>query len=155
MKGQTSMAVIVIAMVMLVFLAIFILTTSEPAGNAVAKAEYRKLYATNMLLSILNTETVDCGSFSDMLKAAHYGGGKCDWEEFGKRIGVYVPEILLLSGHPEYDWQIVSSPKDSDGDEMSWGNEKLKDEPRGRWDATTMLTLGGTMLDVKIYMKTK
>jgi hypothetical protein len=159
MKGQTSMAVVVIAIVMLVFLAIFLLTMTEPSGNADAKAEYRKLYATNMLLSLLNTQTSDCGSFSDMLKGSYFGGGKCDDEVFGNRIGTYIPEILYLSGHTDYDWFIVASPKNFEGTEQSWGNAELRDDDgyacNGCWGVSTMLTWGGSMLDVKIYMKTK
>ena len=159
MKGQTSMAAIVIAIVLLVFLAFFLFTTTEPAGNAEAKLEYRNLFATNMLLSILNTQTPDCGSFSDMLKAEYFGGGRCGDEAFGERIGIYVKDILLLSGHTDYDWLIVASPNNFVGNKISWGKEELVDENGraclGCWTAETKLTWGGIMLAVKLYMKTK
>jgi hypothetical protein len=158
MKGQSSMAVIVIAVVLIVFLAMFLLTTTDTSGNADAKLEYKKLFATNTLLSILNTETPDCGSMSDMLKAAsNFGGGKCADTEFGERIEGYVDFLLLSSGHTDYDWQIVASPNNFDGTEYTWGKDGLKDKEnaRGRWDARTMLTSGGSIIDVKIYMKTK
>lgn len=159
MKGQTSMAVIVIAIVMLVFLAIFLLTATEPSGNIDARDEYRKLYATNMLLSVLNTDTPDCGSFSDMLKAEYFGGGKCDNTQFGERVAPMVNELLFLSGHTDYEWQIVASPKNFDKDEQSWGTAELRDDDgyacNGCWGVNTMLIWGGSVLEVKIYMKTK
>jgi hypothetical protein len=156
MKGQSSMAVIVIAVVLIVFLAMFMLTTTDTSGNADAKLEYKKLFATNTLLSILNTQTPDCGSMSDMLKAAYFGGGKCADTEFSERIEGYVDFLLLASGHTDYDWQIVASSNSFEGNDMSWGKDGLEDKEnaRGRWDARTMLTSGG-IIDVKIYMKTK
>jgi hypothetical protein len=157
MKGQSSMAVIVIAVVLIVFLAMFMLTTTDTSGNAESKLEYKKLFATNTLLSILNTQTSDCGSMSDMLKASYFGGGKCANTEFDERIEGYVDFLLIASGHTDYDWQIVVSPYSFTGDDMSWGKDglNLEENKRGRWDARTMLTWGGSIIDVKIYMKNK
>jgi hypothetical protein len=155
MKGQTSMAVIVIAIVLLVFLTIFLLTTTEPAGNAEAKLEYRNLFATNMLLSILNTETADCGSLSDMLKTEYLGGGTCG-DEFGVRIEKYVEFLLIASGHTDYEWLIEVSQKNLDGTTMQWGNPVAKEKGKERpWDASTIIMTGGVQLEVKLYMKTK
>jgi hypothetical protein len=154
MNGQSSMAAIVMAVVLIVFLAVFMLTTSEPASTAEAKLEYRKLFATNTLLSILNTETEDCGTMGDMLKASYFGGGKCESTAFDERIEGYMDYVLLSSGHTDYDWLIEAAPKDFEGEESQWGNPAVT-EKKGYWDARTMLTWGGSVLDVKIYMKTK
>jgi len=153
MKGQTSMIAIVIGVVLVIFLMLFILITTLPSGSSTARAEYRQLFATNMLLSVLNTET-DCGSFSDMIKASYFGGGKCAGTEFGERIVKYMPDLLYLSGHTDYAWQIVATPKNFVDHEESWGDDTVT-ETRGYWTALTHRTWGGSILEVKIYMRTK
>jgi uncharacterized membrane protein len=150
MKGQTSMVAIVIGIVMVIVILIFLVTSTVPTRNIELRDEYRNLYAANMLLSILNTDT-DCGSFSDLLKAEYFAGGTCDDDEFTQRIDGVAEWLLLATGHPEYEWLIEVSPKGF-GATRTWGDEKVT-EKLGYWSATTLLTWGGNHLEVKLYIR--
>ena len=153
MKGQSSMAAIAIAIVLLVFLMVFMFTMAFPSVDQNLRGEYRKLFSTNALLSVLNTET-ECGKFSDMLKAQYFGGGKCGDGAFASRIEGYMDGILMLSGHTDYDWLMEATPKSFSGTTTSWGDETVTDT-NGYWGSTTILTWGGAQLEVKLYIRTR
>lgn len=148
------MIAITIAILILVLITVFLLSAalSSQSGQEF-KGEYRNLYAHNMLLSMLRTET-DCGSFSDVLKAAYFGGGKCDSDEFMEsRLPVLMASLLNATGHTEYEWFLEASPENFQGSELSYGKEDVK-QSLERWDARTMITWEGYRLEVKLYIRT-
>jgi len=155
MRGQTSMITIAIAIVMIVFIMIFLLTSSlVPQQSQTLKSEYRNLYAHNMLLSMLRMET-RCGSISDVLKGAYFGGGKCDSMPFLEaRLPGYINSVLYATGNTEYEWFFEATPKDFQGSVLGFGNPAVKDSME-KWDARTMITWEDYQLDVKIYIRTK
>ncbi len=156
MKGQTSMMAIVIIIILMVFLMIFLATSTTDEGNMQVMEEYRNLFASNMLLSILNTDT-SCGTFSDMLKAEYFGSGKCGDTAFTDHIDEYVDHILLTTGHTDYDWMIEAEPKDFNGITREWGHggEDGVKSHIDRRNSLTILTWGGRMLEVRLYLRTK
>jgi hypothetical protein len=155
MKGQTSMIAIVIAIVMVAFIALFMFTsTLTTQSSQSTRNEYRSLFATNLLLSMLNMET-DCGPFSDFLENALEGvGGDCGKEEFERRFPRYVDAVLNATGHTDYDWYFEVTPKDFVSTTYRLGNPAVTDT-RGFWDATSIMTWGGNPLEVKLYIRTK
>jgi hypothetical protein len=155
MRGQASMIAIVIAILMLVFIMIFMLFSTLGSPESLAmRSEYRNLFAHNMLLSLLRTDT-ECGSFSDVMKGAYFGGGKCDSLPFlADRLPGRVSAILNGTGHTEYDWFLEASPKGFQGSVLAFGNPGVK-EAMDRFDARTMITWEGYQLEVKIYVTVK
>jgi len=155
MRGQSSMVAIVIAILMIVFIMVFLFSSllGSQAGQTL-KSEYRNLYAHNMLLSLLRTDT-QCGVMSDVLKGAYFGGGKCDSTQFiADRLPSYISSVLNATGHTDYDWFMEASPKNFQGTALAFGNPVVK-ESLDRWDARTMITWEGYQLEVKIYVRTK
>jgi hypothetical protein len=155
MKGQTSMIAIVIAIVMLVFIMLFMFTSllGAQAGQSV-RSEYRNLYAHSILLSLLRTDT-ECGTYSEVLKGAYFGGGKCDSLDFlAARLPARIAAILNGTGHTDYEWFLEASPKNFRGNMMAFGNPVVK-ESMDRWDARTVITWEGYQLEVKIYIRVK
>jgi hypothetical protein len=152
MKGQTSMIAIVIAVVMVMFIVIFTLTStlSSETSDAIT-GEYRKTYATNLIISLLNTKT-ECGTFSDMLEAAYFGGGECGSGEFEKRLPVYMEYILNATGHTEYRWLIEVEPRGFVHTARQWGDSSVTSSP-GYWDGTTIIPRGQSQLDIKLYIR--
>ncbi|MBN1896303.1 MAG: hypothetical protein JW789_01065 [Candidatus Aenigmarchaeota archaeon] len=154
MKGQTSMVAILISIVLLVFIMFFLFSTalSETPGED-TKAEYRNLYVTNMLISLLNTDT-ECGTVGDIVKAFYFGGYDCSQDESNKKIGELVNRTLLATGNPDYVWLLETRPENFISSERQWGDSRVTDEP-GFWDATTFLSSGGNRIEVKLYIQTK
>ena len=153
MKAQASMMAILIAMVLLIFIVIFMLTTSfNDEDFQSSRAEYRNLFASNLLLSLLNTDT-ECGKFSDMLKADYFGGGRCT-DGFTDRIDDYMTMVLNETGYTNYRWLIEAEPKDFIGGvTKTWGDETVKDS-LGFWSPPpTILTWSGSPLEVKLYIR--
>ncbi len=150
MKGQTSMLAIVIAMILILFIVIFMLTgmfSDDETANM--KTQQRDLYANNLLLSLLSTDTSE-GTFSDMLKDEYFGGGTA----FGEMAPVFIKATLNATGNTDYDWLIEAEPKDFVGVVKQWGNPAVTEKP-GYWDARTVVTWGGNQLEVKLYIRTK
>ena len=155
MRGQSSMVAIAIAIVMLVFIMLFLMTsTLSVQPGQVIRSEYRNLYAHNLLLSLLRTET-GCGTFSEVLKGAYFGGGKCDSLPFmTERVPGYISSVLNGTGSTDYEWFMQATPKNFQGSELEFGNPAVKDS-MDRWDARTMITWEGYQLEVVMYMKTR
>ena len=149
------MIAIAVAIVMLIFIMLFMLTyslTAQP-GQAV-RSEFRNLYAHNLLLSLLRTDTA-CGTFSEVLKGAYFGGGKCDSLPFmTERVPDYIASVLNGTGSTDYDWFMQASPKNFQGNELGFGNPAVP-ESLDRWDARTMVTWEGYQLEVKIYIRSR
>jgi hypothetical protein len=154
MKAQSSMIAIVISVLMLVFLFIFLL--SAPTVSQVSQSlntEYRNLFAHNALLSILAMDT-ECGVFSDVLKGAYFGGGKCDSEAFvNSRLPSSMDGILNATGHTDYAWLLEATPDNFDGVVLSLGDPSVKGS-RESWDARTFVSWEGYRLEVLLYFKT-
>ena len=155
MRGQSSMIAIVIAILMMVFIMIFMLSSLMGSQASLSlRSEYRNLYAHNMLLSLLRTDT-KCGSLSDVMKGAYFGGGKCDSLPFlSDQLPSHISAMLNGTGHTDYDWFLEASPKNFQGSVLSFGNPDVK-EAMDRWDARTMITWEGYQLEVKIYVRVK
>jgi hypothetical protein len=155
MKGQSSMIAIVLAILMLVFIMIFLLAAGLGSQTSQSlRSEYRNLHAHNMLLSLLRTDT-ECGTYSDVLKGAYFGGGKCDSMQFmTDRLPGRIMAMLNGTGHTDYDWFLEASPKNFQGSVLSFGNPVVK-ESMDKWDARTFLTWEGYQLEVIIYVRTK
>lgn len=150
MKGQASMIAIVIAMVLIVFIMVFMMAnTFSGQETETLKTEFRDLYANNLFLSLLVTET-ECGTFSDMLKAEYFEGRTC----FSEKLETYMKGTLNATGNTNYAWLIEAEPKDFVGTIKQWGNPSVT-ETRGYWDATTILSWSGKQLEVKLYIRTK
>jgi len=155
MIGQSSMIAIIIAILMIVFIMIFMLSPllGSQSGTAL-RSEYRNLYAHNMLLSLLRTDT-KCGSFSDVMKGAYFGGGKCDSLPFlADQLPGHISAMLNGTGHTDYDWYLEASPKNFQGTMLAFGNPDVE-KAMDKWDARTMITWEGYQLEVKIYVKVK
>lgn len=155
MKGQSSMIAIAVAIVMLIFIMLFMITTTvtNPPGQVI-RSEFRNLYAHNLLLSLLRTDT-SCGTFSEVLKGAYFGGGKCDSMPFlDEKIPGYIKTVLNATGNTDYGWYIQATPKKFVGSELGFGNPAVKDS-LDRWDARTMITWEGYQLEVKLYITLK
>jgi hypothetical protein len=154
MNGQTTMVAVVIAVVMLMFLAVFMLTSFISSyGGGTTDSEYRDLFATNTLLSLLGTQT-DCGSFADMLEASYFGSGRCDDDEFEKRLPDYMKYVLNETGHTDYRWMLEISPSGVSSSARVYpeGGEDITAK-LGYWDSNTMLSRGGNHIEVKLYMR--
>jgi hypothetical protein len=149
------MIAIAIAIVMLIFIAIFLLSSSLGSQTSqTLKAEYRNLYAHNALLSVLRTET-ECGTMSDVMKAAYFGGGKCDSRKFlDSRMPGFMQDMLNATGHTDFDWFIEASPQNFEGVSLSLGNPAVKDA-KEKWDARTLINWEGYQLEAKLYLMTK
>lgn len=151
MKGQTSILAIAIAVIMVMFMMIFIFTTTitrQLSGDL--DAEYRNLYVTNLLLSVLNTET-NCGSFADMIKTSYFGGRICTDEVIREKLDFHISEVLSATGNTNYEWLLETEP-DGGTSIFQWGNPGVRDEP-GYWDARTVLSSRGSRIVVKLYIR--
>ncbi|UCD02990.1 MAG: hypothetical protein JSV63_04385 [Candidatus Aenigmatarchaeota archaeon] len=151
MKGQTSIAAIVIAVILVIFLMIFLFATtiSQQIGSDY-RDEYRNLYVTNMLLSLLNTDT-ECEKFSDMVKDRYFGGAICTEEEIVYKLGSHINDTLKATGNTNYRWLLEVEPKFQGSFITQWGDSSVTDED-GYWDARTFLSSGPYRLEVKLYI---
>ncbi len=149
------MIAIVIAILMIIIIMIFLLSSNLGSqASQSLKSEYRNLYAHNLLLSLLRTET-ECGDFSEILKGAYFGGGKCDSMTFlAERMPGRIENINNATGHTDYAWFLEASPNNFQGTLLAFGDPAVK-ESMGSWDARTMITWEGYQLEVKIYVRTK
>lgn len=155
MRGQTTMVAIAFGIIMMVALLMFLLaSTLQTMPGESLKLEYGRLYANNLLLSLERTDT-DCGPFAGVLKAAYFGGGKCDIDGFvAKSLPDHVDGVLNATGHTEFEWYLEASPINFQGEDLAFGNPSAK-EPGDRHDSRTTITWEGYRLELKIYVKTK
>jgi len=112
MKAQTTMIAVTIGIVMLVFILIFLLSISlgSQSGQTL-KSEYRNIFAHSLLLSLLRTDT-SCGIYSDALKAAYFGGGRCDAKKFfDTATPAFMQDLLNATGQTSYEWYFEAEPK--------------------------------------------
>ncbi len=152
-KGQTSMIAIVIAIVMLIFIMLFLFTNALSApGTQSLRGEYRKLYVTNLLLSLLNTDT-ECGTLSDMIKSMYFGGKVCSDDDLEWKIHSHISSALASTGNTDYRWLLETTPKNFMSSTMQWGESTVISEP-GYWDSRTVLSSGSSQLEVKLYIRT-
>jgi hypothetical protein len=149
------MVAIVVSIVMLIFIMLFMFSsTIGSQSGQVLKTEFRNLYSHSVLLSILRTDT-SCGIFSDVLKGAYFGGGKCESESFMRsRLPGFMKALLNATGNTDYDWYLEAEPKNFQGNPMTVGNPDVLDSNE-RWDARTLVTWEGYQLEVKIYFMIK
>ncbi len=151
MKGQTSIVAIVIAVVIVMFIMIFMFTTTVTQQlSDDLDAEYRNLYVTNLLLSLLNTET-DCGTFADMIKTYYFGERLCTDEEFNEMLNFHIFEVLNATGNTNYEWLLETEPETGTG-VLQWGNPDVT-ASHGYWDARTVLSSQGFRIQVKLYIR--
>ena len=145
------MMAILVAIVMLIFIVMFLFSSViRDQGGAAMKAEYRNLYANNMLLSLLRMD-VSCGLMSDALKSAYFGSGSCSGFGFESAFTEFADELVLSTGNPDYEWLLEASPKNFDGSVVTWGNQNVKGNQES-WDARTILTWEGKQLEIKLYI---
>lgn len=155
MKGQTTMAAIAMAIVILMFMFMFLLTSSLRPSQAMQniKAEYNDLYATNLLLSVLNTD-MGCGTIADLLKDEYFTVTDCSGVSLEEKLDYYIDTTLFATGQTNYEWLLETEPKNFGSPKKRWGNEQVTAAP-GYWDSRTFISWTGKQIEVKLYIRTK
>lgn len=154
MNGQASMMAIMMAVVIVIILFMFLLTNAlTPKESSInTKTEFRDLFATNLLLSLLNTD-VGCGTMEDLVKAEFFVDD-CPGVTLEDKLDYYMDAVLLATGQTNYDWKFEVKPKNFGGSAKSWGNDEVTSE-LGYWNSLTFLSWMGKQLEVKLYIRNK
>jgi hypothetical protein len=152
MKSQSSVIAIVLMVVVFVSISMFLMTTlisqQQPAQS---KAARMNRLASNMLVSLLRTDT-DCGPVSDMIKGVCGDCvSHCDCRGFvHNRITPYMDKMLNETGYTNLKYSVVIKPTAASCSGIVLGDPSANE--KGAWSANSKLSIYNAELDVKIYI---
>ncbi len=156
-KGQTSMIVIVLMIIIMMGMGVFLLFSSirEPA------TEFNNYYAHNLLISVLRTHTgygPPCTTVSETVSSAYlHPGTTCQGKPKTEVLEEIIPSLMgsVLRGSLEYYMVIEPESWDvSGGRRLEFGREWV-DSAKNRWVANEKVLQYGSNLRVKLVISEK
>ena len=157
-KAQVSLVVIVLIIVIFMIIGIFMIASTKSKPENID--EYYNLYAHNLLLSILRSDTGyggTCKTFSDVAECALVRNGMC-----GNRACIDIVKYDMKDDierilKPKLDFLIIIEPENWEnigGNRIMIGNNNLIKRNR-RWSANEKIIMSGENINVRLILATK
>lgn len=153
-SGQTSMMLIVLAVIIFMVLGIFMLISSlKQVSN-----EYYNLYAHNILLSVLRRNTGYggyCDTVSSTISCAYMTSYRnCGGQECRSLSEQMVPELIGAVIKPTFDYCLIVEPENmTSGEQLSYGPDcRAVMAKRDRWTANEKILQYGANLNIKMVI---
>jgi hypothetical protein len=153
-KGQTSIMLIVLVVVIFFVIGIFLLVSSiKPVNN-----EYYNLYAHNLLLSVLRSNTGYggyCDTYSATISCAYMTAyRKCGGVECSNLSGEIVPQLIERLIKPSMDYCMVIEPENGTfGSQIVYGPRcDVVMGKKSVWTANEKILQYGANLNIRMMI---
>lgn len=154
LKGQTSMILIVLIIIIFMAIGIFLLISSIKPVNE----DYYNLYAHNLLLTVLRTHTGyggECETYASTLACAYMkpyrGCGTSECRNLSYEITPYLIEKIIK---PNLDYCLVIEPEEGmQGEKLVYGPRcDVVLNKRVKWTANEKILQYGANLNIKFFI---
>ena len=157
-KGQTTLVVMVLAIIIFIILGLFFLTSSMSRPKNVS--EYYNMYAHNLLLSITRADTGYggiCKSFADVGVCAITRNGMCGSvscrDILSNDLKVKIDSIIK----PDIDYVLIIEPENWEligGERIVIGNQEIMNYDE-KWAANEKILRKGENINIRLFIAPK
>ncbi|MCD6590854.1 MAG: hypothetical protein J7K72_02685 [Candidatus Aenigmarchaeota archaeon] len=153
-SGQTSMLVMVLAIIVIMALGVFLITSSiKPQSD-----EYNNLYVHNLLLSVLRANTgyrQPCDTIASAISCASLTPDRsCEGMSCYQFSARNIPAVIREVIKPSFDYYMIVQPENWEivgGERITYGNPDVA-KKRSRWTANEKILQYESNLQIQLII---